>query len=378
MSAAIERTRVCFVLPSLAPGGTERQLLYLLEGLRETHACSVICTRSGGDWAGDARAAGAQLFALNTWGGWDPRIGGRARKIFRAVRPHIVQTFLFGFDSPVNRAARGAGVPVVISSRRELAAWMKPRHVRAQRRANALVDCIVANSQAVARFAARQEGLDAAAIRVIYNGVGAETSASRPVPIETRSGQHVPPGKLVVGMAANFSPVKDHSLFLATAKLLIQRRPDIHFLLVGRGPMQNQFEHAVRAAGMQEDFTITSATSDAAELMRAMDVCVLTSKREGSPNVVLEAMALGRPVVAAAVGGVPEIIEDGANGLLVSTRDPNDYAEAVLRCLDDRAWAEAIGACARERVQRAFSLDRMVESYRALYAELVARAGGAR
>ena len=128
---------------------------------------------------------------------------------------------------------------------------------------------------------------------------------------------------------------------------------------------------------MQEQFTITSSTTGSAALLNAMDVCVLTSLREGFPNAVLEAMTLGRPVVAAAVGGVPELVDDGANGLLVSTRKPADFATAIHRLLDDKAFAAALGERARERVRREFSIDRMVQSYRALYAELLTRAGDA-
>lgn len=377
MTAPGERTRVCFVLPTLAPGGTERQLLYLLEGLKSTHACSVICTRTAGAWSGAARATGAHVVELATRGGWDLRIRGRARAAFRELRPHVVQTFLFGLELPVVRAARDAGAPAVVSCRRELAAWMKPRHLRAQRKANALVDCIVANSRAVARFAAEQESLAVETVRLIPNGIDAECLVDRAKNALAAVRQTLPPGRRTVGILANFSPVKDHALFLAAAAILIRRRRDIQFLLVGSGPLRGAIESTVRRDAMQDHFTFASTEHDAAGFLAAMDVCVLTSRREGSPNAVLEAMALGRPVVAAAVGGVPELVEHGASGVLVASRAPEDFAHAIERCLDDPVWSASLGAGARERVRREFSVERMVGSYRALYAELLARADGA-
>lgn len=376
MSAPDEKTRVCFVLPSLAPGGTERQLLYLLRGLQDTHDCAVVCTRTGGAWLERARACGAQVHELNSWGGWDFRIGPRVRAIFQSIRPQVVHTFLFGFDRPAIRAAQAAGVRAVISSRRELAAWMKPRHVRAQRRANALTNCIVANSHAVAEFAATQEGIETGRIRVIHNGIDMGELAPGHEPEDTRARLGIATDKRVVGMVANFSPVKDHALFIAMAKYLTRRRDDLHFLLVGGGRLYEQIEKAVREGGMQEQFTMTSTSADTADLVASMDVCVLTSLREGFPNAILEAMALGRPVVTARVGGIPELVEDGASGLLVSSRNPDDFAAAVVRCLDDSTMAKSLGEQARARALNEFPAERMVESYRALYAELLARANG--
>ena len=367
------KLQVCFVIPSLAPGGTERQLLYLLAGLRDTHACHVICTREEGAWFSAAQNAGATVHTLNTLGGWDLRIGPRVARQFRALKPQIVHTFLFGLDLAVNRAARRAGVPVLISSRRELAAWMKTRHIRAQRKANELVDCIVANSNAVAQFAAQQEGCDSNAIRVIHNGIdiAAFQSISNRVSLRERLG--IAPQKKIVGMVANFSAVKDHPLFLAMAVLLIVQRQDIHFLLLGSGPNRETIEAAIRAESMQPYFTIAATIDDAASFSAAMDVCVQTSLREGFPNAVMEAMALARPVVAANVGGVPELIEDGVNGLIVSSRQPEDFAAAVMRCLDDPAFAARLGSSARDRIHSEYTVDHMINSYRALYDELLHR-----
>lgn len=371
----MQQPRICYIIPSLAPGGTERQLLCILEGLRQTHACSVICTRTAGAWSDEAKRCGAHLVELGTRGGWDVRVRARIRKVLGDLKPHIVQTFLFGLDLPACRAARDAGVPVVVSSRRELAAWMKPRHLHALKRANGLVDCIVANSNAVARYAARIEDLAPDRILVIHNGIDFESIVKEVGSIQMRARLRIPDGKTIIGMLANFSPVKDHDLFLATATILLQRHREIHFLLVGSGPLEGNVQATVRRLGMQDHFTITSTSTDAASLLGIMDVCVLTSLREGFPNAMLEAMALRRPVVAASVGGVPELIDDGVTGLLVSSRDPAEFAAAILRITEDRDLARAMGERAGRHVRETFSAERMVRSYRALYDGLLARAG---
>ncbi len=373
MNSDAKKARIGFVIPSLAPGGTERQLLYLLDGLRATYECTVICTRDEGLWVNAAREAGATVHALHTLGGWDLRIQPRAARIFRAERPQIVHTFLFGLDLAVNRAARRAGVPILISSRRELAAWMKPRHIRAQRKANDLVNCIVANSGAVADFPAQQEGVDPSTFRVIHNGINVSTFRPGRSSEDIRKQFGIAPNKKIAGMVANFSAVKDHPLFLAMATLLIAQRDDIHFLLLGSGPNRENIEAAIRAENMQPFFTIAATENDAASFIVAMDVCVHTSLREGFPNAVMEAMTLARPVVAANVGGLPELMEDSISGVLVSSRQPEDFAAALARCLDDSAFAARLGLAARERICSQFTVDRMVDSYRTLYEELLHR-----
>jgi len=368
-----DKPRVCYFIPTLNPGGTERQLLYLIEGLRDTHECTVVCTREAGAWSDRARDCGAQVFELRTLGGWDFRIGWRARNLIEKHRWDIVHTFLSGFDLPVNRASRALGVPVVISSRRELAAWMKPRHLQKQRAANAYVDVVVANSHAVARYAAETEGLDPSRVRVIHNGIDVEAftrDSGTPDDIS------IPAGRKIVGMVANFSPVKDHALFLGMAEALLKSRVDIHFLLVGSGLLQRQAVAAIHRCGMQEAFTIASTLDNVAGYLARMDVCVSTSQREGFPNAILEAMAMGRPVVAAGVGGIPELIEDGRSGLLVATREPAHFVAAVTRVLDDADLATRLGAAAHERVCGAFSTAAMVDAHRSLYAAFLDRARG--
>ncbi|MBX7255833.1 MAG: glycosyltransferase [Candidatus Hydrogenedentes bacterium] len=366
--------RVCYVIPSLEPGGTERQLIYLLRGLARDHELTVICTRGPGAFIGEARRLGAYVYSLEGWGGWDFSLGRRLRHIFRAHRPDIVHTFLFGFELAANRAARETGVPVIVSSRRELADWKKKRHLRIQKRANELTDCMIANSRAVAEFAAKQEDEDVSRYRVIYNGVDADAFRSTVEQETIRACFSIPRDKNVVGMVANFSPVKDHDLFLEMAAVLMRRREDIHFLLVGSGPRQKEILESVSQRNWEDRFTHVTTVDEMADLYRAMTVSVLCSKIEGFPNALMEAMAAERPVVAPAVGGIPELIKDGVTGKLVSERTPVAFADAVEACLERPNECARIVQHAAKYVREEFSVDRMVDAHRALYTHLLANA----
>ncbi|MCP4639747.1 MAG: glycosyltransferase [bacterium] len=366
--------RVCFVIPSLGAGGTERQLIYLMEGLTHDHELTVICTRQGGTFLGEARRLGSYVRVLDAYGGWDFTLRRRLQRIFRGHRPDIVHTFLFGFDHAAARAARDTGVPVVISSRRQLATWKKPRHVRLQQRANKLVDCIVANSKAAADFAIQQEEADPRLFRIIHNGLNADSFLSTADPHHLRSRFDIPYHTHVVGIIANFSPVKDHHLFLEIARELMMRRADVHFLMIGTGPRRKEIQRLVRARKWGERFTRVASVQEVPDLLKLMSASVLCSEVEGFPNVVMESMAAGVPVVAANVGGVPELVEDGVTGKLIQSRNPSDYADAIEWVLEHPSESQVMAAKASQWVRTNLTKEGMVQAYVDLYNELLAKA----
>lgn len=359
------RPRLCIVIPSLSPGGTERQVVHLIEGLSPEFDIDVMCTREPGAWAQWVQPY-AEVFSLGIRHGWDHRLLGRMSKHLRARPADVVQTYLFGFDFAANVAARRAGVPVIVSSRRERATWKKTRHVWLQRCANRYVDAIVVNSRAVAEYSAAQEGETLDRYTVIYNGVAGPAAANQNARADLVLQGAVP----VVGMVANFSADKDHALFMAMAERVRAHRADAHFVLVGDGPEREAIQRGVLQRGLGDAFRFVLTCKDATPLYTAFDVAVLTSKTEGLPNVLLEAMAAARPVVAAKVGGVPEIITHGDTGMLVDTRNPEDFAKNVLRLLDNRDEAVRLGANAAAHARAQFSVEAMVSAHRSLYLSL--------
>ncbi len=368
--------RICFVIPTLDTGGTERQLVHLAHNLATDYEVTVFCTRKEGHWAPILRESGIyvrRVPCLRLPGGYCLFQTRQFCRLFRNHRPDILHTFLFGFDLPVNRAARLTGVPVIISSRRELATWQKSHHLAMQRAANTLVNGIVANSRAVADYAIRAEGLSTHRVRVIYNGVDTDAFAETPDVAAIRRELGIPERARVVGMVANFSPVKDHDLFLDMATLLAKDEPDIHFLLIGKGALKRHVQRKARKCRIHRQLKILSVEGTPPEWYYVMDVVTLCSKVEGFPNALLEAMAAARPIVATAVGGVPELITDGVHGKLITSREPAEFAAAVRLLLRDKELACRLGTNAAAHARESFSLSRMFAQYRALYNELLAQ-----
>lgn len=364
------RPKICFVIPTMEPGGTERQLLLLMAGLKDEFDITLICTREEGKLYEQARDLAQEVCVLGCSTGWDFRLIGKLSRLFRRIRPDVVQSSLFGFDYWATRAARKAGVPVVITTRRELAEWQEGRHLWLVRKANTLTDAIVANSHAVARYAAEREEEDEARYRVIYNGLPLSAFTRHdPGPARQRFG--IPLDAKVVGMAANFTEIKDHQLFILAADHTKREIPDVHFLLLGQGPGRDGVLHAMESNVGPDRVHLHHTLDEMPLAYAAMDVCVLTSKMEGAPNVLIEAMAAGRSVVASAVGGIPELVEHGVTGLLESSREPALFGDKIFSLLRDPDLRTRMGAAGRERARTHFSVERMVAEHTALYRELL-------
>ena len=365
------RPRITWAIPTMRAGGTETQLLYLMKGMIDDYDLTLICTRSEGALIGDARRLGVTVRVLGVRSGWDFRLRRKIERVLRAQPPNILHTFLFGFDLFANKAAYDCDVPIIISSRRELAEWQKRRHLFMQRRANKYVDCIVANSQAVADYASKREDEDPQKFQIIRNGLVADHFVSRSTCKHVRRHFKIPLGAIVIGMVANFTPVKDHPLLLDIVDIIIKKHKNVHFLLVGTGPLANTIRDTIESRRLGDYFTRIATVSELADLYCAMDIALLCSKNEGSPNVVLEAMASGTPTISPAVGGIPEIIDDGVTGCLIPTRNPQDFAIAIHELITDPKKHNYIAKNAAAWVRKHRTVDTMVARYRQVYETLL-------
>jgi glycosyltransferase involved in cell wall biosynthesis len=176
----------------------------------------------------------------------------------------------------------------------------------------------------------------------------------------------------VVGTVTRLSPQKAPLDLVAAASQVAARRPDVHFVVVGDGPLRAEVEAQIAAAGLADRLHLTGLRRDVPDLLHSFDVFVLTSLWEGLPRVLIQAMAAGLAVVATAVDGNAEAVENGVNGLLTPPGDPRALADALLRLLDDPALAARMGAAGRERSAE-FGARKMVDDIAALYEALLAR-----
>jgi glycosyltransferase involved in cell wall biosynthesis len=180
----------------------------------------------------------------------------------------------------------------------------------------------------------------------------------------------------LVGIVARLAPIKAHEVFVAMAAAVLRSFPEAIFAVVGDGECRPVIEADVRRRGVTESFRFLGWRADLDRVYADLDIVVLTSRNEGSPVALIEAMAAARPVVATRAGGVAELVGDA--GLLAAVDDANGLAEAVCRLLTDRALAAELGSRARTRVVPQFSEARLIADIDALYRRQLAAVAGAR
>jgi len=204
---------------------------------------------------------------------------------------------------------------------------------------------------------------------LIRNGIDPEAFAPRAPACERRDAADA----VTVGFVGRLSPEKNPGLFVRAAALVRKRHPRVRFVVVGEGPLRGEVEAEARALGLSRAIRFDGVRTDMAQVYRELDAVALCSWHEGTPLVVLEAMAAGLPVVATDVGGVAELIVAGSTGFLVPAGDDAALASRLGALVADRALRGAMGLAGRRHVTRAHSLERQA----ALTAALLSRVAGA-
>lgn len=186
---------------------------------------------------------------------------------------------------------------------------------------------------------------------------------------------HLGPEDAVVGIVSKLWEGKGHATLMEAVKKLAGDIRDVKLVIVGEGYLRSALEETAQRFGLGDRVLFTGFQMDVSEIIAAFDVAVLPSFFEGMGRVILEAMAMAKPVVASRVGGIPDLVEDGLNGFLVPPGNADALAAAIRRLLTDEALARKMGIAGREMVDEKFSADMMVQSIEAVYRDLLTRKG---
>ncbi len=380
------RIRVLKFLAILAIGGSERQAVLLGQELdrRKFDVHLGCCARTNDNIEAGLTTQGVpitQYSIRNLYGVQTLRQRVRFAQYLRRERIDVVHSYNFYSNAFAIPAARLARVPVVIASIRDNGECWTPWQRRIERLVCRMAHGVVVNAEVIKRRLAA-EGYDARRITVIHNGTQppAVVPASRTAAL--REELELPAAAPVVGMLARLDPIKGIEHFLEAAAQVSARRPDVRFLIVGDNRVnvayREQLTRLARDLGLEKVVRFTGFRNDVAEVLSLLSVSVLASLSEGLSNTLLESMAAGIPVVATAVGGNPEAVEQGITGFLVPPKNAAALAEAMCRILNNRDLAAAMGRAGRLRVSEQFSTRAMVSESERLYAQLLAQARASR
>jgi glycosyltransferase involved in cell wall biosynthesis len=228
---------------------------------------------------------------------------------------------------------------------------------------------VIVTSRAVARrFPWAPEKL-----RLVPNGIDLARFTPRRPSAALREELGIPPLAPIVVSVGRHTPEKGYRHLVDAAALIEHVSPDVHWILVGDGELRGELESRARRHGLGAQVHFTGWRNDVADVLALADVFVLPSESEGFGRVLVEAMAMGRPVVATAVGGVPEIVSGGDTGLLVEPANPIALADAIRSVLDDPSRATRLGAAGRARATSTFSLGAHVDAIERVYDAVLGR-----
>jgi glycosyltransferase involved in cell wall biosynthesis len=356
--------RIVQLIPSLAVGGLERVATTLTLQLHERGNDVIVCSRGAElnlAFQDALQSAGVPIVRI-------PRPRPNPRALVASVR--ALAPLLREHRPDIVHAHNPAAAVVAAFARpRETAIVMTyhgvaPSQLRLAARPLALAADIVVGIGPAASEEIARAGFPRARLRTVNNAVDASVSRPRD---EIRSELGLADDDEVVTMVGRYAEEKNHALLLdAFAQL---DRPRLRGVLVGVGPLEAELRQRVRELGLDDRVLLTGARADAIDVVAASDVLALTSRREGLGLTLIEALSVGTPVVATAVGGIIDVVGDGEAGLLVPSGDVAALRDAIERLLDDAELRNRLVANGRRRVAEAFTVEDMVAGYLDAYSD---------
>jgi glycosyltransferase involved in cell wall biosynthesis len=372
--STLERLRVLHITPSFGVGGAEQMAGHLMVGLSESHdvAAAGLYPPMNTSIEHRLKRANIRLWHLGKRPGFDPRLFKSLDRVLKEVRPHVVHTHLsvLRYALPGLRRRR---VPVVVHT----------LHNLAEHETDAL-------GRAVQWFAFRRAVLPvaisrevAASVKRVY-GVQCKAMVPNCIPVENyrrsladracwREKERFDRDAILFTCVGRLEPQKNPLLLVQTFAAL--DHPRIHLIMLGEGSLREQLAAYIRERGLERRVHLLGKRNEVPEWLAASDVFVLSSNWEGNPLAVMEAMAAGLPVIGTAVGGVPELVESGQQGILVPPGDCAAFTDAMRTLLNDPEKRTTMANAAQARATAAFNVERMAQGYESIYRAALAASG---
>ncbi len=373
---------VCHVAVADLWAGAEVQLKSLLaELIRMPEIDLSVVLFNGGRLEKELSHYGVpvQIFPEKDWS--SIRIGTALWRYFDKKRFDIVHTHKYKDTILAAPAAHWSGVPHVVRTVHGLTepfsgvnAWKMAFYESVERRVHQrYVQTLLAVSSEIERCLRRTGAADVACIR---NGIELNAMPSRSIRSAKRKAFGVTDDVCLIGSVGRLTPVKGFPHLIKAVQILAEQGLCVKLWLVGDGTLNEELRRLAYDSGVAERVVMLGHREDTYELLQAMDMFVLPSLHEGIPMALLEAMAMGLPVIATRVGGIPEVIEDHVNGILVEPGDSCGLALMCRRLMHDAELSERLGQAARARVEEKFSSETMAAEVANVYRRLVGYAHG--
>ena len=382
-----QRIRLLRVIARLNIGGPAIHATLLTDRLDPARYDSLLVAGTEEPWEGNYLTLHGrsvpQLTILPELGreirGWpDLRVLVRLVRLMREQRPHIVDTHTAKAGVLGRLAARLAGVPIVVHtyhghvfqgyfSPAKTAIFLAIERWLARRTDRLLAVSETVRSELLSLGIGTQAQLEVMPLGLDLDGF----LRSEQLRGQLRAELSLRETALLVGIVARLVPIKAHEVFLNAAAVVARRVPESQFLVIGDGVRRSELHTLARRLGLNDRVRFLGWRGDLTRIYADLDLVVLSSRNEGSPVSLIEAMAAGRAVLATRVGGVPDLVEEGVTGSLVPPDDASALAERMIELLEDPERRRVFGEAGRKRVCPAFGVDQLLANVDRLYTSLI-------
>ena len=352
-------------------GGAEKNIIALVTHLdKAKYENKVVALMPGGELISKLRGCGIKAECLGMKNKFDL---GAIFKLYRLIKDSkidILHTYLFHANILGRVLGRLARVPVIISSIRVME--RRRHHLWIDWLTNRMVDVETCVCEAVRKFTIEKGKIEPRKLVTIPNAIDVQQYELNMDVEQKKRELGLGSSHSILGVVGRLHKQKGHIYLLKAMRQIIKEYPGAVLLVMGDGPLRMRLRQVCSKLLIHMYVKFLGLRHDIKEITALIDVFILPSLWEGMPNVLLEAMALGRPIVATRVGGVDEMIEDGTSGVLVPPADKKALAEAVIHLLGRPDKGRGLGQMARKQVARRFPIEGMVKRTEKLYEELCA------
>lgn len=368
-----ERIKILYLITSTNVGGTERSLHELIRRIDRNEYSIYVCSlKKPGVFAKRISDEADGFYSLGL-----PEAGGvravlnfvpaliRLISLTRRLRPQIIHSFLFRANILGRIAGRTERVPIIISSIRVIEYGKHYKHF-IDRLTSSLVNKYMAVSEAARRFTIEQIKISPDRVVTVYNGISIHSD-----PQKKSLDFNINGSFKNIALIGRFDKQKGHSILIKALKTVLPLEHGIKVYFFGEGPDEGRIRRMTEKENLSEHILFMGVAEDITACISQMDIIVLPSLWEGLPNVLLEAMAKVRPVVASKIEGVDEVVVDGETGILFEPGDVQSLAEALLKLIRDSQLAEDMGRAGRVRVLEKFSIEKTVKDTVGIYRNLL-------
>jgi glycosyltransferase involved in cell wall biosynthesis len=361
--------KLLFLITQSEWGGAQKYVFDLATHLRDEYDVSVACGGKSGELIQRLNREGMRIILIRSIRRrvnpfWDMLAWNEIFGILQREKPDIIHTNSTKAGILGNTAAFVAGIKRIIFTahgfvfNEPMNKIKKMFFLFLEWFAGLAVDTVIAVSEYDKQSALKWSVYPQEKIAVIHNGI--ENSIVTKITYDLRKEFNIPQEAIIIGAISNFYRTKGFEYFIQSVDILKKDFPHVYFVIIGDGMFRKSIEQDIQEYGLQKQVILMGFRKDASALLSQMDVFVLSSVKEGLPFSLLEAGMLGKPVIATRVGGVPEIIGHGVNGILIPPADVFALAFAIKESIQDREKFKQYGEKLRERIIRDFTFERMV------------------